>query len=249
MSCLPSTLPLQPRPHGLRRQAWQDLDHIDVQAELRRPVPTLQDVPPFLRACVHRALVFALQAVRDADLGEGVGTGITPTRAWTRFMLTPRMLMARPGAESLAARTRRPLRTPTNAATGQLCSPPRAAPPPHRPDGSRATEESDAPRKRRESASRLVRKGEVGRARARRRAPLAYRQRAGAWRRQHVDDLFVGIAVSHATATVPGEPAPRWAAARHCESRVSVYAVRGTASREASRQARPPGLPGTRGCA
>ena len=37
--------------------------------------------------------------------------------------------------------------------------------PPHRPDGSRATEASDELRKRRESACRLVRKGEVSRAR------------------------------------------------------------------------------------
>ena len=82
---------------AIGRQAWQDLDNIDVQAELRQPVPTLQDVPPFLRAGVRRALVFAQQAVRDADLGEGAGIGITPTRAWTLFMLTPRMLLARTG--------------------------------------------------------------------------------------------------------------------------------------------------------
>ena len=89
---------------AIGRQAWQDLDNIDVQAELRQPVPTLQDVPPFLRAGVRRALVFALQAVRDADLGEGAGIGITPTRAWTLFMLTARMLLARPGADGAVGR-------------------------------------------------------------------------------------------------------------------------------------------------
>ena len=71
------------------RQAWHDLDHVDVQAELRQPVPTLQDVPPFLRAGVRRAYVFALQEIGDADLGKWVGLGIT--------RLTPRMLLARPG--------------------------------------------------------------------------------------------------------------------------------------------------------
>ena len=34
---------------------WADVGQIDLQAELRRPVPTLQDVPPFLRAGVRRA--------------------------------------------------------------------------------------------------------------------------------------------------------------------------------------------------
>ena len=164
MSFLPSTVRIQPRPHGLTRgaigrQAWQDLHHIDVQAELRQP-------SPFLQAGVRRALVFALQAVRDADFGEGVGTGITPTRAWTLFMLRPRMLLARPGADRVVGRrmlhrTSRPLRRGDWPA---LLASLRGSPP-HRPDGSRATEESDAVRKRRESAGRLVRKGEVSRAR------------------------------------------------------------------------------------
>ena len=39
----------------------------------------------------------------------------------------------------------------------------------------------------------------------------------------------------------PGKPAPRTAVALDRGSKVSVYAMRGTASREASRQARPPG--------
>ena len=78
------------------RQAWHDLDHVDVQAELRQPVPTLQDVPPFLRAGVRRAYVFALQEIGDADLGKWVGLGIT--------RLTPRMLLARPGADGPVGR-------------------------------------------------------------------------------------------------------------------------------------------------
>ncbi|CAE7692053.1 unnamed protein product, partial [Symbiodinium sp. CCMP2456] len=31
---------------------WEALDGVDLQDELRHPVPTLQDVPPFLRAAV-----------------------------------------------------------------------------------------------------------------------------------------------------------------------------------------------------
>ena len=146
---------------AIGRQAWQDLDNIDVQAELRQPVPTLQDVPPFLRAGVRRALVFALQAVRDADLGEGAGIGITPTRAWTLFMLTPRMLLARPGADGavgrrlLHERVDRYERGDWPALLASL-----RGSPPHRPDGSRATEASDELR-----TCCLVRKGEVSRAR------------------------------------------------------------------------------------
>eukprot|EP00439_Symbiodinium_sp_Y106_P081009 s856_g19.t3 len=108
---------------AIGRQAWQDLHHIDVQAELRQP-------SPFLQAGVRRALVFALQAVRDADFGEGVGTGITPTRAWTLFMLRPRMLLARPGADRVVGRRMLHERVDRyEGATGLLCSPPCAAPP------------------------------------------------------------------------------------------------------------------------
>ena len=91
----------------LNAGSWEDLDRIELQAELRRPLPTLQDVPPFLRAGVRRALVFALQAVRAADVGEGAAEGITPARAWTFlfwFLLTPRLLLARPGTDGAAGR-------------------------------------------------------------------------------------------------------------------------------------------------
>ena len=37
---------------GLGKLGWG----IDLSEELRRPVPTLQDVPPFMRAAVRRAL-------------------------------------------------------------------------------------------------------------------------------------------------------------------------------------------------
>ena len=40
--------------HAAGNLPWANVDQIDLQAELRRPVPTLQDVPPFLRAGVPR---------------------------------------------------------------------------------------------------------------------------------------------------------------------------------------------------
>ena len=86
-----------------------------------------------------------------------LATGWVPaSRLPALFMLTPRMLLARMGRLAVVCCTNES--TTTNAAT-------RAASLPHRPHGSRATEESDALRKRRESANRFVRKGEVSRAR------------------------------------------------------------------------------------
>eukprot|EP00439_Symbiodinium_sp_Y106_P054873 s408_g7.t1 len=58
--------------------------------------------PRFLRTGVRRAFVLALQAVRTADVGEGLGEGITPPRAWTLFLLTPRLLLARTGTDGAA---------------------------------------------------------------------------------------------------------------------------------------------------
>ncbi|CAE7385838.1 unnamed protein product [Symbiodinium pilosum] len=120
------------------RHVTGNLPWADV-AELRRPVPTLQDVPPFLRAGVRRALVFALRAIRDADAAENAH--VTPARAWLLLERVDRyergewlaLLAAAQGARSTA---------------------------------SRAEEDADAAlRQRREAACRLVRKGEVSRAR------------------------------------------------------------------------------------
>ena len=63
--------------------------------------------PRFLRTGVRRAFVLALQAVRTADVGEGLGAGITPPRAWTLFLLTPRLLLARTGTDGAAGRRTR----------------------------------------------------------------------------------------------------------------------------------------------
>ncbi|CAE7572732.1 unnamed protein product, partial [Symbiodinium pilosum] len=95
-------------PHS---RAWEQLDAIDLAAEFRRPVPTLQDVPPFLRAAVRHALMLALRELRTA-YEAGTDHSYTATeRAWKLFLLAPRMLLARPahrqgprGREELLAR-------------------------------------------------------------------------------------------------------------------------------------------------
>ena len=66
-----SALRLPPRAQA---DAWLSLDDVDLQEELRHPVPTLQDVPPFLRAAVRGALVQALERLR-AERSEGAATG------------------------------------------------------------------------------------------------------------------------------------------------------------------------------
>ena len=119
---------------------WADVDQIDLQAELRRPVPTLQDVPPFLRAGVRRALVFALRAIRDVDAAENAH--VTPAAG--RRLLLERVDRYERG-EWLAL----------------LAAAQRA-----RSTASRAEETAEAAlRQRREAVCRLVRKGEISRAR------------------------------------------------------------------------------------
>ena len=56
----------------LPEEAWATLDGVDLNTELRRPVPTLQDVPPFTRAAVRRALVAALTRIREASNPAGL---------------------------------------------------------------------------------------------------------------------------------------------------------------------------------
>ncbi|CAE7417675.1 unnamed protein product, partial [Symbiodinium microadriaticum] len=60
-------VPTCPRPAAVEAEAaWEPLDGVDLQDELRHPVPTLQDVPPFLRAAVRGALVKALAHLHAA---------------------------------------------------------------------------------------------------------------------------------------------------------------------------------------
>ena len=77
------------------------LDAVDLVAEFQRPIPTLQDVPVFMRAGVRRALTFSLRALRDAYAEED---GARVERAWKLFLLTPRMLLARPESQGAVGR-------------------------------------------------------------------------------------------------------------------------------------------------
>ena len=51
----------QARPAGISEAAWDTFDAVDLKEELRHPVPTLQDVPPFMRTAVRAALTTALK--------------------------------------------------------------------------------------------------------------------------------------------------------------------------------------------
>ena len=74
-------VPTCPRPAAVEAEAaWEALDGVDLQDELRHPVPTLQDVPPFLRAAVRGALVKAL-AHLHAALVAGQGNSASAGRA------------------------------------------------------------------------------------------------------------------------------------------------------------------------
>ena len=91
---------------ALTRAAGSWLDGLDLSAEFRNPVPTLQTVPRFLITGVRQALVAAL-AIRAAHEGRDEAVRV---RAWKLFLLLPRLLLARSaqiGADGRAALMRR----------------------------------------------------------------------------------------------------------------------------------------------
>ncbi|CAJ1343511.1 unnamed protein product [Effrenium voratum] len=57
--------------------------------EFATPVPTLRSIPRFLTIGARLALVYALQAIKDA------GTAQRRLQAWKLFLLTPRLVFAR----------------------------------------------------------------------------------------------------------------------------------------------------------
>ena len=99
-SCAPSSpagsqVPTCPAPAPPTHQMLLEmLDDVHLVDELRHPVPTLQDVPVFLRAGVRRALKHSLLALRDAYVGSP--DDVRRSGAWNFFLLTPHMLLARP---------------------------------------------------------------------------------------------------------------------------------------------------------
>ena len=69
------------------------MDDIDLVFELRARVPTLQDCPRFLRGDLRSAYMGVLSELRAAyDSGQEDQI----LRAWKMFLLTARMLLARP---------------------------------------------------------------------------------------------------------------------------------------------------------
>ena len=74
---------------------WRALDDVDLAAEMRHPVPTLQDVPSFMRAAVREALVQALRRLKRALAEPGSAESVDAARAWKLFLLAPRMLLTR----------------------------------------------------------------------------------------------------------------------------------------------------------
>ena len=120
----PETVPTCPPPATATSDAaWEALDDVDLSEELRHPVPTLQDVPPFMRAAVRSALTTALTRLRAAHAA-GQGTAPTASRAWKLFLLAPRMLLTRSEQQGRSGHTpcgRRRL----NAASGSNSLPPR----------------------------------------------------------------------------------------------------------------------------
>ena len=81
-------------PAGVPDAAWLALDTVDLAEELRCPVPTLQDVPPFMRAAVRAAVTTALQQLRDSSERTPALDDAPASRAWKLFLLAPRMILA-----------------------------------------------------------------------------------------------------------------------------------------------------------
>ena len=127
-------------------------------------MPTLQDVPVFLRGGLRRALEFALTALRAAYAGPAEEA--VRARAWKLFLLTPRMLLARTAETGAAGRRELLARVGAyeRAEWPALLERARAQ---HRParGASNIADAEAAAAHRREVACAKVRKGELSRAR------------------------------------------------------------------------------------
>ena len=145
--------------------AWLALDTVDLAEELRCPVPTLQDVPPFMRAAVRAALTTALQRLRDSAERVPALDEAPASRAWKLFLLAPRMLLARThlhgarGRDELLARAAAFRRREW----AQLLVAARRSTPVRKQRADVAAE--DVAERKREQACAKVRRGELSRAR------------------------------------------------------------------------------------
>ncbi|CAE7629322.1 unnamed protein product [Symbiodinium sp. CCMP2592] len=143
--------------------AWGALDAVDLTAELRHPVPTLQDVPPFLRAAVRGSLVKALTHLHAA-LVEGEAQSSAASRAWKLFLVAPRMLLARPEHQGAQGRAILPARAQPfqRGEWTQLLA---AARPRWRPETALGLHVAVLAERNRERACTKVRQGDISRAR------------------------------------------------------------------------------------
>ena len=158
--------PAAPNPATHDRGTWEQVDAVDLAAELRNPVPTLQDVPHFMRTPMRNAFMSALNQLRWAcEAGAGPEYEAT-ARAWKQFLLAPRMLLACP-AHHNGPRGREELRARVVAfQRGKWCRLLRSAR--HRPGagGPRlAPDKAGATERRRQQASAKVRISELSWAR------------------------------------------------------------------------------------
>ncbi|CAK0885381.1 unnamed protein product, partial [Prorocentrum cordatum] len=79
--------------NGPTEESWAALGSIDLQQELRRFVPTLQNVPRFLRAETRMAFTTALKRIKR---GHDQGNQATTHQGWTLFLLASRLLLSKP---------------------------------------------------------------------------------------------------------------------------------------------------------
>ncbi|CAK0891154.1 unnamed protein product [Prorocentrum cordatum] len=84
--------------NGPAEESWAALGGIDLQQELRRFVPTLQNVPRSLRAETRMAFTAALKRIKR---GHDQGNQATTHQGWTLFLLASRLLLSKPkGADA-----------------------------------------------------------------------------------------------------------------------------------------------------
>ena len=158
-------VPTCPAPaSAVAEDAWRTLDAVDLESEFRHPVPTLQDVPPFMRAALRGALMHALARLH-AETERDSHDEAARSRAWKLFLLAPRMLLARPkqrGAQGRAELLGRAEAFQRGAWQSLLQSARH-----HTPSGGQETllSPEEVVERKRELACAKVRKGEVSRAR------------------------------------------------------------------------------------
>ena len=121
--------------------SWAWLDTVDLTAEFRAPVPTIRTLPPFLHSPAIRAYLIPLRVIASTT------SAAQASRAWTLFLLTPRLLFARSGT----AGRRTLLNTAHQAAAT--------------PDPPRLPSTQPAAARRRARACAQVRTGDLSRAR------------------------------------------------------------------------------------